>query len=81
MSDEHRTDLTGAAGTQVIRTVLLDGVVGAAWAILRDGDSATLVVEPVVRVSRTRREALLAEGLALLPLLAVDATAHDVHIA
>ena len=80
VSDEQRTGLSAAAGTQTVRTVLVDGVVAGSWAILHEDDTATLAVEPTVRVSKAGREALRSEGAALLTFLAADAASLDVRI-
>ena len=80
VSEEQRTELSAAEGTQTLRTVLVDGVVAGSWAILHEAERATLVVEPVVQVSKTDREQLRHEGAALLELLAGDAASHDVRI-
>ena len=80
VSDKQRTGLSAAAGTQTVRTVLVDGVVAGSWAIIRDAELATLAVEPVVQVSKTDLEQLWDEGEALLELLGGDATRHDVRI-
>jgi len=79
VSEEHRKGLQAAAGTRTVRTVMLDGVVAGSWAIVRDEGSATLVVEPVVPVSKAAREDLLQEGSGLLALLAAG-SAHDVRV-
>ena len=80
MSEGLRTGLSAAAGTQTVRTVLVDGVVAGSWAILSDDGDATLVVGLAVQTTRTDREALASEGAALLALLANSAASHEVRI-
>lgn len=80
VSEEHRTGLRAAAGTRTVRTVMLDGVVAGSWAIVRNEGTATLVVEPVVPVSKATREDLIEEEGGLLTLLAAGRV-HDVVVA
>jgi hypothetical protein len=63
-------------------TVLLDGTLAGGWRLERDraGTGATVVVEPYGRVDTPTREAIEAEGLDLLALIAPDrAPAVDVR--
>jgi hypothetical protein len=60
--------------------VLIDGFVGAIWAIEREGDPAILRIEPLERLSHGDREALAAEGLRLLAFSCPDASGYDVRV-
>jgi len=60
--------------------VLVDGRVAAMWSVERAGAVATLVVTPVVPVTRADRDAVAAEGAGLVAFLAADADDHDVRI-
>jgi hypothetical protein len=79
IADEHRPRLMSANG-RMPGTALLDGFARAEWRIDRDddGDSATLVVDPFVRLSKQERADLAEEGERLLGFAAADATRKDV---
>jgi len=55
-------------------TVLVDGFVAARWKLDRDGNEATLRVEPFVKIARESRAAVSEEGERLAAFLAADAT-------
>ena len=59
-------------------TVLVDGFVRATWTLSTDHDAATLLVEPLGRLSRQDRAAVADEGARLLAFAAPDA-AHDIR--
>ena len=82
--DERRRGLAAAFGAK--GTVLVDGIVTAAWHIVRDPDArpramapATLVVEHLGPVPKRTLAAIVREGSALVSFLAPDASAHDVR--
>ncbi|MGZ8601490.1 MAG: winged helix DNA-binding domain-containing protein [Actinomycetota bacterium] len=80
VSDEYRRELMAAAGTKTVNTFLLDGVVAGTWAIVRDGDAATLVIEPAVAVPKRTRAAVVEEGARMLTFSAADAASHAVEV-
>lgn len=90
VDDDHRRALTRANGV-IPATVLVDGRIGATWAVerepldpprTRNGRTlATLRVEPFVAVDRATRRALVDEGEALVRFMADDATEHRVVVA
>lgn len=60
-------------------TVLVDGVVQATWTVKR-GDTATLTIEPLRRLSKADRLAVSEEGERLLRFAAGDSADRDVRI-
>ena len=81
--DERRARLGGAR--TVRGTVLIDGLVGAAWRVSRDSghrpatqSPANLQIELLDKPTADVRSAIEAEGLGLLQLLAPVADRHEV---
>lgn len=68
---------TGALGSGV----LIDGFGRAGWKILREGGTATLVVQHFGPLPKRDRAALAEEGAKLLTFMAGDTPQHDVKIA
>jgi hypothetical protein len=64
----------------VIGTLLVDGFVHGTWAIKRAGETATLTIEPLRRLSKADRTAVAAEGERLLNFAAGEASRRDVRI-
>jgi len=60
-------------------TLLVDGFFRGTWRIARHRDSAVLHVEPFERLSD--RDAIAAEGEALLKFAVEDVSAHDIRFA
>jgi hypothetical protein len=60
--------------------VLMDGVVGGAWRLTVERGAATLVVEPLARLSGQLRTDVADEGTRLLAYLAADAERREVRI-
>lgn len=65
IADEHRP-LVVTKNLRVRATFLLDGVVAGTWAIERKGRSARIALTPFGRLRKADRQALDAEGEALL---------------
>ena len=61
-------------------TVLIDGWVRGYWKIVRDGEAATLVVEPFGALSKRNAAAVRAEGRRLLAFAAPDAGTREVQV-
>ncbi|KAA2261299.1 winged helix DNA-binding domain-containing protein [Solihabitans fulvus] len=77
LAEEHRPKLFTVNG--IIRAaILVDGFVRGRWKILREGASATLVVEPFAALSTKDKSALTTEGARLLAFAAPEAT-HDIR--
>jgi hypothetical protein len=79
IADDVRRRLNTRNGV-VPGAVLVDGTVAASWSIERSGATAALVVRPFRALARADRDAVAAEGAALLSFAAVGAE-HDVRIA
>ena len=62
-------------------TVLIDGFMGGTWKITRHRTTATLIVRPLRRLSKTDTVAVTREGARLLAFAAGDAETHDVRVA
>jgi len=62
----------------LLATALVDGTVAAAWKIVRDRKRATLEIDPVRRIAKSDRNALVDEGLRLLAFSDPELT-HDVR--
>jgi winged helix DNA-binding protein len=63
-----------------IGTLLVDGFVQGTWVIRRQGDVATLAIEPLRRLTKSDRTAVAEEGARLLEFAATDAARRDVRI-
>jgi hypothetical protein len=77
--EEHRRRLMRS--NRDVRTLLVDGFVRGTWNITRHRDRATLVIEPLERLSRKDRDSVTAEGSELLAFAAGDAETRDVRFA
>lgn len=58
--------------------VLVDGFIAGFWSIKREGDEATLLIEPFESVSEPDRAALTDEGTRLLTFAAADAETQEI---
>jgi hypothetical protein len=76
--DPERVGRIGVRPNESISTFLVDGFVAGTWKVERERDRASLVIRPLVPLTRDDERALLEEGDALLAFLAVDAVARDV---
>jgi hypothetical protein len=72
IADDHRDAGIGSP------TVLIDGFVRATWTLTSGHDAATLLVEPLGRLSKQDRAAVTEEGIRLLAFAAPGAV-HDVR--
>jgi hypothetical protein len=61
-------------------TVLVDGFIGSIWKIVRNGGTATLLIEPVAPLGRRDIDAVAVEGERLLAFTDPEAS-HDVSVA
>ena len=63
----------------LLATALVDGTVAASWKIVRERKRVTLAIDPVRRIARADRAALVEEGMRLLGFTDPDATSRDVR--
>ena len=61
-------------------TLLVDGFVQATWTIKRARDAATLTIEPLRRLSKADRVAVVEEGERLLAFATSEASRREVRI-
>lgn len=78
VADEHRKQVY-LPGLRVRATILVDGFVAGAWSIERVRKAATLVIEPFGTLAAPDRDALVAEGEALLRFVEPEATTVGVR--
>ena len=78
IAEEHRARVLHNLGRP---PVLVDGFVRGWWKVVREGDAATLAIEPFHRLTREQRAAVEEEGARLLEFAAGDARARDVRFA
>lgn len=67
-------------GNQSYGTVLVDGFFRAVWRVERNGDAATLTVQPLGALGRADRTEITEEASRMLTVMS-DATAYDVRFA
>ena len=65
----------GRVAGRILGTVLHDGTLAAVWRDERDGDRVTVVVTPVVRLTKRATASIEAEGRRLARFLADGAPA------
>jgi winged helix DNA-binding protein len=78
ISDEHRRRVFTVNGI-IKGTVLVDGFVAAIWKVDQRRSAATLTIEPLVTLSTQDRQAIEAEGAALLSFAAPTAATGDIR--
>lgn len=64
-------------GNQSFGTVLVDGFLAALWRLKQDGDTATVVVQPLGTIGAAARDAVTEEAVRIVSVM-TDATTHDV---
>jgi hypothetical protein len=77
VEDVHRKRVVTSLGRPM---VLVDGFVRAFWSIVRDGATATLLIEPFDRLTKRQAAAVTREGSRLLRFAAADAEKHDIRL-
>ena len=80
LPEEHRKKVFVSAG-RVLGSVLINGFVGAIWRVQQDKARAILRVSLFEDASQVARDAIEAEGLALLRFIADEAEAYSVEFA
>lgn len=65
----------------VAQTFLVDGLVAGTWVARGAGRAATLSLEPLGRLARNEKTALVEEGERLLRFVAPEARSHEVRVA
>jgi Winged helix DNA-binding domain len=74
--DQHRDEILHGLGTPM---VLIEGMVGATWRVVRSRDTSVLEVAPYDPLSAGDRRAIEEEGDRLLRLFAAEATGSDIR--
>ena len=80
VSDELRREIMASAGMRPTSTFLVDGTGAGTWSIGRDGENATLTIQPARRLTKRDRSALTEEAARMLEFSAEGATTCDVRI-
>ena len=65
--------------TGYVGTFLVDGFVAGQWRIARDGDAATLVLDPFTVLTPAQRDEAVAEGQSLLAFREPSAATREVE--
>jgi DNA glycosylase AlkZ-like len=82
MIDDHaRPRLFGSGTIGNIGSVLVDGVVKGVWRLVRNRRSATLLIEPLKRLTRGERAAVTAKGDWLLAFFVAETDKMEVRMA
>jgi len=79
ISDEDRRR-AGARELGKVGSLLLDGFVRASWKVLRGRGTATLLIRPLKRLTRSDTDAATGEGARLLTFLVGNQADHDIRI-
>lgn len=77
VADEHRKKVY-LPGLRVAATILVDGFVGAVWKVEKTKGTATLLVEPLVSISKPVQNEISAEAEQLLRFIEPAAKSHAV---
>ncbi len=80
IADDHRKDLT-TKNLRVRATVLVDGTVAGFWKLEKSRGTASVVVEPLVKLRAADRRAVLAEAEEAARFLEPGAKTHDARLA
>ena len=75
---DPRRVATLSTETGMVQALLVDGFVAATWRVVREPGSAKLIVEPLRRLSKDERAAVVEEGTRLLQFVAPDLAASVV---
>lgn len=78
IADEHRSKVYIPV-LRVRSTILVDGFVAGTWKVEKSKGTATLIVEPFAKLSRSSRTALSEEGEMLVRFVGYDAKLHEVR--
>src|SRR6266540_3282071 len=76
IGDDHRKRVVNNLGRP---TVLVDGFVRGFWKVERQGDRATLLIEPLEPLKKQDRAAIDDEGAWLLRFASAEAQDHDIR--
>jgi Winged helix DNA-binding domain len=79
IADEHRKGLT-SKNLRVRATVLVDGRVAAFWKLEKKRGTATVVLEPLVRLRSAERRQALAEAERMAAFAEPGANAHAARV-
>ena len=77
IADAHRARIA-TRNLQITATFLVDGIVAGSWSLARKGSTATLVMQPFVKIAKKDRAALDDEAERLLAFAEPDAAHRDV---
>ena len=80
VDEAHRPRLS-TRNLRVLASFLVDGIIRGTWRIERARKAAALVLDPFEAIPAKARDALRAEGTALLRFAEPDAAAHEVRFA
>jgi len=77
IADEHRARIS-TRNLQITACFLVDGSVAGSWSLVRKGKTATLTLEPFVKLSKKDLSALKEESARLLVFAEPDAATREV---
>ncbi|MBI1850036.1 MAG: AlkZ family DNA glycosylase [Planctomycetes bacterium] len=80
VAKEHRPKVF-LPGLRVRSTILVDGLVAAAWAVTRKKSAATLTIEPFAPLPKKTKDEIAAEGERLLQFVEPDASERQIAFA
>ncbi|MBI1278903.1 MAG: winged helix DNA-binding domain-containing protein [Anaerolineaceae bacterium] len=77
VADEHRKKVYLPA-LRVAATILVDGFVGAVWKVEKAKGTATISIEPLVKLTKSQREKIASEAENLVRFVEADAKSYAV---